>query len=341
MGYNACMAAPIFPDLRKRLQLALEARVEFCSQHPGSAWRLFNGFYEGFPDLVVDYYAGTLLLFDYSLLPLEQPELLDQVQAFYLQQLPELQAVICKQRHSPEPARRRGWLSWGGQPARQLREHGVWYALDLQLQQDASFYLDTRGLRAWLLEKAAGWQVLNTFAYTGSLGVAALAGGAQRVIQGDRSRNFLALARQSAMLNHLDLGRMSSQALDFFTQVARLKRDGQLFDCVILDPPFFSSTAQGTVDLVNESQRLINKVRPLVADGGFLVAINNALFLSGGDYYAGLETLCQDGYLEIDQLVAVPADITGYPQTVVSRPPADPAPFNHATKIAVLRVRRK
>jgi 23S rRNA (cytosine1962-C5)-methyltransferase len=82
-------------------------------------------------------------------------------------------------------------------------------------------------------------------------------------------------------------------------------------------------------------------VRPLVDDGGYLVAINNALFLSGKAYIATLETLCADGYLRIEELIPVPDDFTGYPQTRVRAPVTDPAPFNHATKIAVLKVRRK
>ena len=93
--------------------------------------------------------------------------------------------------------------------------------------------------------------------------------------------------------------------------------------------------------MVNESVRIINKARPLVKDGGRLIAINNALFLSGAEYIAALETLCADGYLAIETLIPVPEDITGYPATVVGAPPEDPAPFNHPTKIAVLRVRRK
>jgi 23S rRNA (cytosine1962-C5)-methyltransferase len=161
------------------------------------------------------------------------------------------------------------------------------------------------------------------------------------VIQTDRSKKFLALARGSAMRNRLDLGKMKLRAADFFSVVGRFKRENTLFDCVILDPPFFSSTAKGTVDLVNESTRLINKVRPLIKDGGWLVTINNALFLSGQDYVQGLETLCQDGYLSIEQLIPIPEDITGYPETIVDQPPSDPAPFNHPTKIAILKVKRK
>ena len=93
------------------------------------------------------------------------------------------------------------------------------------------------------------------------------------------------------MLNHLDLGKMKLAAGDFFSKVAYYKRRVELFDCVILDPPFFSSTEKGVVDLVNDSMRVINKVRPLVRDSGRLVAINNALYLSGADYMQALERM--------------------------------------------------
>ena len=228
-----------------------------------------------------------------------------------------------------------------GTAASEVSEGSLRYALDLRLHQDASFYLDTRGLRAWLKENSQGKDVLNTFAYTGSLGVASLAGGATRVIQVDRNARFLELARRSAVLNHLDLGRMKLRADDVFSELGSFKKAGTLFDLVLVDPPFFSVTEKGKVDQVAEAVRLINKLRPLVKDGGRLVAINNALFLSGADYYHSLEQLCTDGYLEIEQLIPVPEDITGFPGTIVSTPPADPAPFNHPTKIAVLRVRRK
>jgi 23S rRNA (cytosine1962-C5)-methyltransferase len=118
-----------------------------------------------------------------------------------------------------------------------------------------------------------------------------------------------------------------------------MRRLSQRFDCVFLDPPFFSMSSKGRVDMVADSARLINKARPLVSPGGYLVAVNNALFVSGRDYMATLERLCADGYLSVEELVLVPADVTGYPQTIRRSPPADPAPFNHSTKIAVLRVK--
>ncbi len=89
----------------------------------------------------------------------------------------------------------------------------------------------------------------------------------------------------------------------------------------------------------NDSTRLINKVRPLINDGGTLIAINNALYVSGKEYIQTLEELCKDGYLEIKELIPVPDDFIGYQK--IEKSITDPAPFNHSTKIAVLKVRRK
>jgi len=95
------------------------------------------------------------------------------------------------------------------------------------------------------------------------------------------------------------------------------------------------------VDLQNAYHRLINKVRPLVDHGGYLVAVNNALFLSGQDYLQMLQSLEREGFLSLETIIPVPEDVTGFPETRVAAPPVDPQPFNHPTKIAVLRVWRK
>jgi 23S rRNA (cytosine1962-C5)-methyltransferase len=189
------------------------------------------------------------------------------------------------------------------------------------------------------MENMQGKTILNTFAYTGSLGVAALAGGARRVTQHDLNRQFLNVAKTSYTLNGFPIQKKDFIAADFFTLVSRLKRTGESFDCVIIDPPFFSTTSKGKVDQVNESARLINKVRPLINDGGILIAINNALYVGGQEYMQTLETLCKDGYLKIRELIPVPQDCIGY--NTLNPPITDPAPFNHSTKIAILEVRRK
>jgi 23S rRNA (cytosine1962-C5)-methyltransferase len=86
---------------------------------------------------------------------------------------------------------------------------------------------------------------------------------------------------------------------------------------------------------------LLNKVRPLVDEGGHLVAVNNALFVSGAAFMQTLEAVCADGYLSVAEIIPVPDDFVGYPETRVGDPITDPSPFNHSTKIAILKVRRK
>lgn len=334
-------APPRADDLPQRLDAALRARDALFDAKHEAAFRLFNGFLEGAPDLAVDLYARTAVLHDYAASPRADAPPILAAAAFLRERLPWLRAIILKQRRAPDPAAKRGLFLHGDEADRRVREHGVRYAIDLLMHRDASLYLDTRALRDWARRHLDGKRVLNTFAYTGSLGVAARAGGARRVVQLDHNRAFLNLAKESYTLNGFPVARDEFRAEDFFAGIGRLKRSGELFDCVFLDPPFFTTTRGGTVNLVEASHRPINRVRPLVADGGALVAINNALFVSGADWLGALEALCADGYLAIEELIPVPPDFTGYPETRVAAPPADPAPFNHPTKIAVLRVRRK
>ncbi len=326
-----------FDSLQPLLDKAIASRLTMSGSRHEEAFRLFNGFYEGCPSLVLDIYGQTLVVHDYSDHP--QPDLINKITGHIHNSLPWLQTGLLKTRNGATQQEKRGTKMFGSLPDRKIREHGVWYAIDLTMNRDASFYLDTGHLRKWLLQNSQGRSVLNAFAYTGSLGVAAQAGGAVRVTQTDLNRQFLNIAKDSYALNGFPINKQDFIAQDFFPAVARFKTEKRTFDCVIIDPPFFSTTSRGKVDLEHESERLINKVRPLISDGGVLIAINNAVFLSGADYMRTLEKLCKDGYLQIRELIPVPEEFIGLNR--IGKPITDPAPFNHSTKIAVLDVKRK
>lgn len=323
------------------LEKALVARASLFDARHETAFRLFNGFTEGNPDIVIDLYASTLVIHNYADDPAQGNWLVQQAGKFLRESLSWLRAGVVKIRNGKTQAEKRGQLLFGTKPDMKIRDQGVWYFIDLMMNRDASFYLDTRNLRKWLIENMQDKTVLNTFAYTGSLGVAALAGGAKHVIQHDLNRQFLNIAKTSYTLNGFPIHKPDFIAADFFTLTSKLKRANETFDCVLIDPPFFSTTSKGRVDQVNESARLINKVRPLVNDGGYLIAINNALYVSGKEYMQTLEELCKDGYLKIKELIPVPDDFTGYAETRLNKQLTDPAPFNHSTKITVLEVKRK
>jgi 23S rRNA (cytosine1962-C5)-methyltransferase len=326
-------------SLTELLEKAVASRLTLMDSRHESAFRLFNGFSEGCPDLVVDIYAATVVIHNYADNPEQGALLVREAQQFLTTSLGWLRAGVVKTRNGAKQEEKRGTLLFGAGMDRKIKEHDVWYAINLTLNRDTSLYLDTRNLRKWLIENIRGKSVLNTFAYTGSFGVAALSGGASRVTQIDLNREFLNIAKDSYTLNGFPIQKGNFISRDFFEQVGNMKREKKSFDCVIMDPPFFSTTSRGKVDQVNDSARLINKARPLVNDGGTLIAINNALYVSGQEYMQTLEELCKDGYLKIRELIPVPEDFAGYNK--VGDPISDPSPFNHSTKIAVLDVKKK
>ena len=329
-------------DAVELFRAAAAERAALLSPSHDGAVRLFNGYTEGFPGLAVELYGKTLVVHD-ATGPKGDRALVDRLVAAADELYPFLTAVLWKQRDAQQPELRNGTILRGDEKAlcRKVKEDGTWYATRLTLNRDTSLYLDTRPLRAWAKQHLAGKKVLNAFAYTGSLGVAARAAPAAEVVHTDLNRPFLTVAKDSYALNGWPVARPDFVTGDFFDVIGRFKREHRLFDCVFLDPPFFSVTQQGRVDLEADMLRVLNKVRPLVAHDGWLVAINNGVFVSGADYVKTLEAVCADGYARRETTVPVPLDFTGTERTRKGALPVDPAPFNHSTKVAVLRVTRK
>ena len=287
-------------DLSELLLTAFAARKQFFDAKHEAAFRLFNGFIEGCPELAIDLYRKTALIHNYAKPPEAGAELVKLASRLVRQSFAWVEAIIVKERFGDSAETRNGIVTFGTKLTRSIREHGIRYAIDLALNRDASFYLDTRNLRHWLLDNCADKMVLNTFAYTGSLGVAAVAGGASRVVQTDLNKRFLNVAKASHSLNGFPIVKRDFQSGDFWSYINRFKRAGERFDLVIVDPPFFSDTGEGRVDLAQNTIRLINKVRPLVQSSGQIVLINNALFVSGAALTEALQALCVDGWVEIE-----------------------------------------
>lgn len=324
-------------NLQKALDFRLNSLTSFFEEPHQSAFRLFHGFSEGLPELVVDVYGKTLVispLTEKNTFPNEQ---LIIVNNFYLEQLKWVKCSLIKHRSRSGNS----VILFGENPDSKVLENGIWYAIDLLKHQDSTFYLDTRNLRDWISKNVRGKTVLNTFAYTGSLGGASYGGAAKLVIQTDLNQSFLNLAKKTCLLNGFASQDQQFITGDFFSVTAEFKRKGLLFDCVILDPPYFSKTAKGSFNLNKDFKRLANKVRPMVAHDGILICVNNALYVPGNMFLEEIEAICSDGYAKIEEIINCPVDVVGMSQDQQAHLPADPSPFNHPTKIVAIRITRK
>ncbi|MBK7589951.1 MAG: class I SAM-dependent methyltransferase [Betaproteobacteria bacterium] len=125
-----------------------------------------------------------------------------------------------------------------------LVEDGLVYRVDVAGGQKTGFYLDQRDNRARVRRLARGRETLNVFCYTGGFTLAALAGGAPRVLSIDSSAPALALARDSLACNpQLPAGAAEWRDADAFTELRRLRDAAASFDLIVLDPPKLAPTA--------------------------------------------------------------------------------------------------
>jgi len=149
-------------------------------------------------------------------------------------------------------------------------ENGVRYHVDVRNGHKTGFYVDQRDNRALVQELSNGRDVLNCFCYTGGFSLAALKGGAKRVVSIDSSGEALALAQANVTANGFDAERATWLDADAFKTLRRLYDDGERFDLVVLDPPKFAPSREH-VDRAARAYKDINLTGlKLLRPGGLL-----------------------------------------------------------------------
>ena len=281
------------PDLLAR---ALAARADLIARldaEQTDAYRLFHGTVEGESGLTIDRY-GELLLVQTFHRALGADELA-AIEGFYADAFPGL-PVIWNDR-SQSNSRIANTLEpeqneIAHQP-REIRELGVSYRFQARhAGQDPWLFLDLRAGRRRVMQEATGKSVLNMFAYTCGIGIAAAKAGARHVVNVDFAESALAVGKESARLNELPI-RVRFVKCDAFAalrqfsgigqpQFVRGKRmppfpelKAQQFDVVFLDPPRYARSPFGVVDLVKDYPALFKPALLATAEGGTLICCNN------------------------------------------------------------------
>ncbi|TDX01152.1 23S rRNA (cytosine1962-C5)-methyltransferase [Dinghuibacter silviterrae] len=147
-------------------------------------------------------------------------------------------------------------------------EGGLSFLVNLTDYLDTGLFLDHRLTRARVREEAAGKDVLNLFAYTGSFSVYAAAGGARSVTTVDLSKTYLGWAERNMQLNGLQDPRRTYIHADVKQYLGTLP--GEAFDLVVMDPPTFSNSKRmkDFLDIQRDHVPLLNEVLRAVRPGG-------------------------------------------------------------------------
>lgn len=291
------MVTPAPTALTDCLAAALDRRADLIARleaESTTAYRLFHGSTEGIPGLTADRY-GDLLLVQSFHRPLDDAELA-ALQAFYAAAQPALSPIYNDR--SAAHSRIANALTPAAlaqaEAARECSEMGLRYTIQARhAGQDPWLFLDLRAGRRRVMAEAGGKSVLNLFAYTCGVGIAAARGGARHVVNVDFAESALKVGKHNARANDLPirLRFVQSDAFAALRQLAGIgqptlvrgkrmpafpKLDPHQFDLVFLDPPPYAKSLFGVVDVVNDYAALMKLALLCTVPGGTLICCDNA-----------------------------------------------------------------
>lgn len=143
-------------------------------------------------------------------------------------------------------------------------ENTLKYKINLGSKQNYGIFLDMKNGRQWVQANSRNKRVLNLFSYTCAFSNAAIAGGAEQVVNLDMSKAALAVGRDNHRLNGHDLSRVKYLGHDLFKSWGKVRRLGP-FDLIIADPP---SLQKGSINIKRDYPKIIRRLPELLNAGG-------------------------------------------------------------------------
>lgn len=233
---------------RRRIEAAIGLRRALLPSDAGGATRLVYGESDGLPGLIVDRYAGLLVVQFLAAGPERWREALVALLAELTGCSRIYERSDSEVRELEGLGRRSGALrSEAPSGAVSITEHGLHFLVDVAAGQKTGFFLDQRVNRRRIRALCAGRDVLDCFCYSGGFSLAALAGGARHVVAVDSSPAALALGRRNLEANGLDPRRTEWIEADVFRYLREAHARGAGFDAIVLDPPKFAPTQRHTL----------------------------------------------------------------------------------------------
>ena len=233
-----------------------------------------GGFFEEWDHVAVDWFAPVVLVTFYA--ERENNEELVKSLIAVAQENSEIQSIVVQERHLPKGPKH---TAYGHLPEQVFAyEKGLRYQLALDRNQNHGFFLDMKPGRDWIREQAAGKRVLNLFAYTCSLSVAAIQGQAEEVINLDMASGALATGRKNHQLNFDNevCRRANYLPHDLFKSWGRLVR-GAPYDLVVIDPP---SNQGKSFRAESHYPKILRRLPELLTPNSQILACLNAPHLS-------------------------------------------------------------
>ena len=289
-----------------------------------NGFRWINGESDGWPGLVLDRYAGTLVLKIYTAAWLPR---LAEITALTCETLKPERIVLRLSRNIQDTARKNfqvedGQVLSGEKLAGMVTflETGIYFEADVVRGQKTGFFLDQRENRRRVETLAHGCDVLNAFSFSGGFSLYAARGAAKSVTDLDISAHALESAKRNFALNQADANiatcRHETIQTDAFVWLDQ--NTSQKFDLVILDPPSLAKREAERAGAIQAYGKLAaNGIKALRRDG-ILAAASCSAHVSAAEFFDAIRHSARSSGRKFVELAT-----TGHP-------PDHPATFAEA-----------
>lgn len=252
---------------KERIQSAYNLRKDLglVDSEETNIFRLIHAEGDFLPGLIIDYYAGNLVVQCHSIgmyLDIEKIKdallsvIGDKVKSIYLKctgTLPKTYEGYTGDRYLYNEV----------ETPQIALEYGNKFAINWVTGQKTGFFIDQRENRHLLARYANGKKVLNTFCYSGGFSVFALNAGATLAHSLDASQKAIDLTDENIALGDFDQKKHKSILDDAMDFIKDLPED---YDIIILDPPAFAKHRSAKHNAIQGYKRLnahaIRQIKP-------------------------------------------------------------------------------
>ncbi len=278
------------PDvLEERISAALAHREVALEDSIRGACRLVHAEGDGIPGVAVDQLGEFVLVYKYA-----------RCVDAYLEPLIEIldsklspAGIYLQDRVKPvtPEERRPGAAHMKGKNAPSdlvIEEDGLKYLVDPSAPVSPGLFLDLREGRRWVEKLSKGRRVLNLFSFTGSLGMRAVRGGAEAVVNVDAAARSHTRCRQNLEASGFDGQACKPLTGDVFKHLEKLRQREEQFDLIVVDPPPFSRVKGKVFSALKDWRSLMEAIVGVCAPGADVIAISNASRLPDDEFMSAL-----------------------------------------------------
>jgi len=266
------------------LSIELIESLGFSQLNRDESQRLFHGRGQAFQDfegINIDWYPPVILI---SVYREGYTQWLDTIADRLMDTIPESQSVLVQYRY----CRRDSFEHIRGKRISELitLENDLRFKIQLGPSQNSGLFLDMRQGRDWVKRHSLNKKVLNLFAYTCAFSVAAIAGGAEQVVNFDTNKAALAKGRENHRLNQQNTKKVIFEGMDIFKSFSRIKKHGP-YDLLICDPPSYQ---KGSVDIKRDYKKIVSRIPLFMKKNSLILLCLNSPEL-GDDFLTELVSL--------------------------------------------------